>query len=75
MPKHQTHVVPDPKSGWNVKHEHAERASIHTNTKQEAVDRGRNLSRKQETEFIIHNKDGKIAIKDSHGPDSPKDKG
>jgi hypothetical protein len=29
----QHHVVPNPKGGWDVKKENAERASVHTNTK------------------------------------------
>lgn len=38
-------------------------------TKEEAIDYGREVSRNQGTEFIIHNKDGKIAQKDIHGTD------
>ena len=71
----QTHVVPNPKGGWDVKQAGAQRASAHTETKQEAVDRGRVISQNQHTELVIHNKDGKIAISDSHGPDSHPPKG
>jgi len=50
------------------------RASGHFDTKQKAIDAGREISRNQGTEFFIHGKDGKIQRKYSHGNDpfSPK---
>jgi uncharacterized protein YdaT len=66
----QTHVVPNPAGGWDVKQAGAQRSSGHFDTKREAVDRGRELSNTQHTELVIHNKDGQIAQKDSNGPDS-----
>ncbi len=71
----QHHVVPSPNGGWDVKKDKAERSSIHTKIKKDAVDRGREISRNQGTEFVIHNKDGKIAQKDSHGNDPYPPKG
>jgi len=70
------HVVPNPDGGWAVKRGGANRASVHTDTKQQAVDRAREISRNQGTELRIHNKDGKIARSDSHGndPNPPRDK-
>ncbi len=70
------HVVPNPEGGWDVKRGGASRASSHHDTKREAVDRGREISRNQSTEFRIHNKDGRIARSDSHGNDPfpPRDK-
>lgn len=70
------HVVPSPNGGWNVKRGGASRPSGHFDTKQEAIDRGRDISRNQGTELRIHNRDGKIARSDSHGNDPcpPKDK-
>ena len=75
MSRKTHHVVPDPNSGWNVKKGGAERASIHTNTKQQAIDAGRQISRNQGTEFVIHGQDGRIQRSDSHGNDPcpPKD--
>lgn len=69
------HVVPNPDGGWDVKKGGASRASSHHDTKRDAIDRGREISRNQSTEFRIHNKDGKIARSDSHGNDPypPKD--
>ncbi|MBQ3830978.1 MAG: DUF2188 domain-containing protein [Spirochaetales bacterium] len=63
------HVVPASNGGWNVKKSGASRASAHTTTKAEAIAKGREISRKQGTELIIHNQDGKISSKDSHGND------
>jgi len=70
------HVVPNSKGGWDVRRNGAERASIHTDIKQYAIDRGRVVSRNQGTEFIIHNHDGRISNSDSHGNDPcpPRDK-
>jgi hypothetical protein len=36
-------------------------------TKTPAIDRARDLSARQHTELVIHNKNGKISGKDSHG--------
>lgn len=63
------HVVPDPEGGWNVKRGGAERATSHHETKREAINAGRSVSRAQETELRIHNLDGKISSSDSHGGD------
>ena len=70
------HVVPNPNGGWDVKRGGGERSSGHFDTKKEAIDRGRQISRNQGTEFRIHNRDGQIARSDSHGndPNPPKDK-
>jgi hypothetical protein len=66
------HVVPNPNGGWDVKVGGGEKAIKHTDTKQSAVDIARQISQNQKSELVIHNKDGKIGQKDSHGHD-PKD--
>ena len=70
------HVVPNPNGGWDVKRGGAEKASLHTETQAEAISRGREISRNQGTEFIIHGTDGRIRASDSHGNDPcpPKDR-
>jgi hypothetical protein len=70
------HVVPNQDVGWEVKKAGAERASEHSETNQEAVEKGRQLSQNQVPELVILSKDGKIKKKDSHGNDPclPKDK-
>lgn len=69
------HVVPNHNGGWNVKKGGSERASVHTETKQEAITIGRDISRNQHTEFYIHGTDGRIQSKDSHGNDPRNIKG
>jgi len=70
------HVVPNKdKGGWDVRRGGADRASGHFDTRQQAVDAGRDISRNQQTEFCIHNKDGKISQTDSHGNDPRRIKG
>ena len=63
------HVVPNSEGGWDVKKNNADRASLHTDTKKDAIDRGREISQNQGSELFIHNKDGRIASRDSHGKD------
>lgn len=69
MSRKQHHVVPNLDGGWDVKKLGAQRASIHTETKKEAIDQGRRISQNQESELIIHNKNGRISGSDSHGND------
>jgi len=61
------HVVPDPNGGWNIKKGGSKRISGHFDKKSDAVNEARQISRNQGTELVIHNKDGKISRKDSHG--------
>ncbi len=63
------HVVPNPDGGWDVKRGGGQRASSHHDTKRDAIDQAREVSRNQETELRIHNKNGRIAQSDSHGGD------
>ncbi|HMM46129.1 MAG TPA: DUF2188 domain-containing protein [Candidatus Macondimonas sp.] len=69
------HIVPNPKGGWDLKRGGGERATSHHETKREAVDAGRKVSRAQGTELRIQNKDGRIAGSDSHGGDPYPPKG
>ena len=69
------HVVPNPAGGWDVKRGGGDRATSHHDKKQDAVDQGREVSRRQGTELRIHNKDGRIGSSDSHGGDSFPPKG
>lgn len=66
----QHHVVPNPAGGWDVKSANAQRASVHTGTKAEAIALGRAVSQNQGSELFIHNMNGQIASRDSHGNDS-----
>lgn len=76
MARDTHHVVPNPDGGWDVKRGGSARASGHYDTKADAVNNGRSISRNQGTEFVIHRQDGRIQRSDSHGNDPcpPKDK-
>jgi hypothetical protein len=69
------HVVPSSNGGWDSKKGGAERASKHFDTKKEAETYSRQLSIKEQSELVIHKKDGKIERKDSHGNDNFPPKG
>lgn len=69
MTKKTHHIIPNPKGGWDLKKGGAEKASNHFDKKIDAIDKGREISRRQGSEFYIHGKDGKIQSKDSHGND------
>ena len=69
------HVLPAHKSGWDVKRSGAQRASAHFETKADAVKAARVISRNQKTELFVHNSDGRISYKDSHGNDPFPPKG
>lgn len=75
MKRNSHHVVPNPDGGWDVKKGGAERASGHFETQKEAIDKGREISLNQHTEFFIHNRHGVIRDKDSHGGDKYPPKG
>ena len=66
------HVVPNPSGGWDGKRAGGERATKHFETKKQAVDHMRDVSRRHGTELIIHRKDGTIERRDSHGNDPPR---
>lgn len=77
MAKRKTHhVVKSPDGGWDVKKGGSLRKSGNFRTKKEAENFGRQVSRNQKSELIVHGKDGKIQRTDSHGNDPmpPRDK-
>ena len=73
--KKNQHVVPLG-NGWAVKKEGSGRFTVITETKKEAVEVAREIAKHNQSELIIHGKDGKIQDKDSYGKDPfpPKDK-
>lgn len=74
MSKKQTHIVPRD-NGWGVKDTGNQRDSRHFDRKQDAVDWGRQHSQNVDSELVIHNKNGQIGQKDSHGNDPYPPKG
>ena len=68
--REEHHVVPNSeRGGWDVKRNGAQRASGHYDTKEQAVSAGREMSRNQNSELVVHLKDGRIQNPDSHGKD------
>ncbi|WP_417610285.1 DUF2188 domain-containing protein [Owenweeksia hongkongensis] len=74
MGKNQ-HVVKH-QEGWAVKGAGNERATKVTPTQKEAIEAAREIATNQQSEVVIHGRDGKIRDKDSYGNDPfpPKDK-
>ena len=69
MPRNEHHIVPNKNGGWDVTRNNAARASGHFNSQKDAIKYGRQISKNQGTELIIHGRDGKIRRPDSHGND------
>jgi hypothetical protein len=68
------HVVPHD-GDWAVRRNDSERVSRQFDNKQDAIDWARDQSRQQGTELFIHNRDGRISQRDSHGHDPRESKG
>lgn len=75
MPKKDYHVVPHGKQ-WAIQREGAKRASSLQPTQAKAIATARDLAKKNETELVIHRRNGIIRDSDSFGndPNPPKDK-
>jgi len=72
-------VVPNPDGGWDVVKPDASRASAHTDTQQQAIDRARDiLTNLGGGEVRIHGRDGRIRDSDTVGggkdPLPPRDR-
>jgi hypothetical protein len=71
----QIHVLPGEAGGWDIKRDDSDKATLHAATKEDAVQRAREIAKKQEMELVIHNQDGTISEKDSYGNDPSPPKG
>lgn len=71
MARQTHHVVHNPNGGWDIKRGGGVKAIVHTETKAEAEQKGRDISRNQHTEFVVHGLNGRIQRSDSHGNDPP----
>ena len=72
--KPPVHTVPHPE-GWANKRAGSDRASRVFDTKAEAQTAGRDTARREQTEHIIHRKDGTIGERNSYGNDPHPPKG
>lgn len=76
MSKKDVHIVyRKEKNDWAAKKEGNKRASAVASTKEEIERLGAEIAKKEKSELIIHNMDGKISDSDSYGndPSSIKD--
>ena len=69
------HVTPHPAGGWQFNGAGNTRATARTATQKEAIELARAIAQKQQSELVIHGKDGKIRAKDSYGNDPYPPKG
>ena len=75
MKKNQ-HVMHRESDGkWIVKGENNSRATRVLSTQKEAISAGREISKKQRSELIVHGRDGQIQDKWSYGNDPRNIKG
>lgn len=68
MGKNQ-HVVKHP-DGWAVKGAGNERATKVVGTQSEAIEIARDIAKNQESELLIHGRNGQIREKNSYGNDN-----
>ncbi|PTU50704.1 hypothetical protein DBB42_18735 [Pseudomonas plecoglossicida] len=74
MSKKNQHVVPHD-GGWAVRGEGNSKVTKEFETQREAIDYGRQIARNQESELLIHGRNGQIRERDSHGNDDFPPKG
>ena len=74
MNKNQ-HITPHPNGGWQVKGAGNSKATVRTNTQQEAIGIGRKIAQNQQSELVIHRPNGQIRDKNSYGNDPFPPKG
>lgn len=74
MGKNQ-HVTPHPNGGWQVKGEGNSKATHVTGTQKEAISKGNEIAKNQNSEIFIHGKNGQIRERNSHGNDPFPPKG
>ena len=73
MGKNQ-HVEPSD-GGWGVRGEGNSRLTRQFPTQSQAIDVTRQIAQNQQSELVVHNRQGQIRDKDSHGRDAYPPKG
>ena len=68
------HIVPHP-GGWAVKSEGSSRASRVFETQKEAIAKGTEIAKNQQSELFIHNRQGQIRERNTYGNDPHPPKG
>lgn len=73
--KRDVHITPHPSGRWQVKIAGNEQASRILPTQQLAIQLGRARAKLEQSELVIHGRDGRIRQKDSYGNDPYPPKG
>lgn len=68
------HITVHP-DGWQVIGAGNSKATAVTNTQQEAIEIGKTIAKNQQSELLIHGKNGQIREKNSYGDDPINIKG
>lgn len=68
------HIVPHPE-GWAVKPEGGNKASGVFSTQSEAIAKGKEIAKNQQSELFIHNREGQIRERNTYGNDPHPPKG
>jgi hypothetical protein len=73
--KSSLHVVPR-EGGWSVKSAGRQQPVSNHRTQRDAIETGRDIAIRQQTELVIHGKNGRIRDSDSFGndPNPPVDR-
>lgn len=66
--RNRHHVVPHPE-GWAIRREGSDRASAITPTKEQAIDRAREIAEREQGGVVIHRENGTIQEERTYGPD------
>lgn len=74
MNKKNQHVVPHP-DGWAVKGAGNSKATKVTDTQSEAIEVAKEIAQNQDSELLIHGKNGRIRERNSYGNDPFPPKG
>jgi hypothetical protein len=69
MTKKNQHVTTHPDGGWQIKGAGNEKATKIVPTQKEAIEIARTIAINNNSEVVIHGKDGKIRDSDSYGND------
>ncbi|MBF4162577.1 DUF2188 domain-containing protein [Nocardioides acrostichi] len=69
------HVTPREDGRWSVSRDNASRASSVHDTQADAASAGRSTARRDQVEFLLHGRDGRIRERDSYGNDPYPPKG
>lgn len=74
MSRKNQHVVPH-NNEWAVKGAGNEKSTVIVNTQHEAIEIARQIAINQQSELLIHRRDGRIREKNSYSPDNFPPKG